>query len=260
MKDKWTAYCVAGLSALFVIGVIGVIVTKPRNQIGITVKAELTTAAVTETEPDESSAENTVSRIQTTLTESLSQECELPAETAPPERNLNQASAEDLKRVSGIGDALAEAILSAREACGGFASREQLSEISGIGDILMQRIMAEFEIPDEVFPTAPEPEPQPEPLPEPDPEPEDPVYYINVYDANTVTREELLTIPDMTEEKADAVLQMRDNLKGYHGIYEISLAEGISGEYFEYVLKEHLYIVGDPHSTAAPQETDDPAP
>ena len=59
MKDKWTAYCVAGLSALFVIGVIGVIVTKPRNQIGITVKAELTTAAVTETEPDESSAEKT---------------------------------------------------------------------------------------------------------------------------------------------------------------------------------------------------------
>ena len=71
----------------------------------------------------------------------------------------------------------------------------------------------------------------------------------------TVTREELLTLPEMTEAKADAILTLRNNLEEFHGIYEISLAEGISGEYFERVLIHYLYIEGDPYSAAQKPES-----
>ena len=145
------------------------------------------------------------------------------------------------------------AILSAREACGGFTSRMQLCEIGGIGTKLMQRIMTEFEIQDEI--TEPD---QPEPLPDnfdsgAESSAED-SYYINVYDLNTVTREQLLTIPEMTESKADAILAMRGELKGYYSVYELTLADGISGEYFEQVLSRCLYVEGDPNSHPAEQE------
>lgn len=163
----------------------------------------------------------------------------------PAEHNLNLADAADLQRVSGIGAALAEAIIADREQRGGFIYRAQLLEISGVGEQLLSRIMDEFEIPDEQPPPAAEvltehDEPTEEVIAE---SPQ--VYY---YNANTVTREELLTLPDMTEQCADAILAMRESLGSYHGIYEIMLAEGISGAYFENVLHEYLYVEGDPNS------------
>ena len=254
MKDKWTACWVTGLFALAAIGALGMMLSKPRTKLEISVKAETSAAAETEPETVDTSAYTSVSVSRTIQTSATAAETQPHAETAPPERNLNRASAEDLKRVSGIGDVLAEAIISARNARGGFTSRLQLCEVSGIGENLTERIMAEFEIPDEVFPD--EAPPEPGILPEPDQEPaeSEAVYYINVYDANAVTREELLTLPDMTEEKADAILKLRGALGSFRGIYEMAFAEGISGEYFEHVLRTHLYVEGDPHSIARPAE------
>ena len=79
-------------------------------------------------------------------------------------------------------------------------------------------------------------------------------YYINVYDLNTVTREQLLTIPEMTEARTDAILAMRSELKGYYSVYELTLADGISGEYFEKVLIRYLYVEGDPNSQPGGQD------
>ena len=58
----------------------------------------------------------------------------------------------------------------------------------------------------------------------------------------------------MTESKADAILAMRGELKGYYSVYELTLADGISGEYFEQVLSRYLYVEGDPNSHPAEQE------
>ena len=58
----------------------------------------------------------------------------------------------------------------------------------------------------------------------------------------------------MTEAKADAILALRDQLGQFRGIYEVGLAEGISGEYFEHVLIHYLYIEGDPDSVAQKTE------
>ena len=258
MKDKWRLCRAAGIAALLCIGAAGLYLDRPRAKLEITVQKESSFAAATVENPAVTTANTTTTGVHTTDTTHAKPTAAASAGTEPPanfsqEHDLNLATAEDLKRVEGIGDALAAAIISAREACGGFTSRQQICEISGIGTKLMQRIMTEFEIRDEI--TEPE---QPEPLPEQsgsetESSAEDP-YYINVYDLNTVTREQLLTIPEMTEAKADAILAMRGELKGYYSVYELTLADGISGEYFEQVLSRCLYVEGDPNSHPAGQE------
>lgn len=258
MKDKWRICWGTGIAALLCIGAAGLYLDRPHTKLEITVQKESSFTAVTVENPAVTTANTTTTGVHTTDTTHIKQTAAASAGTEPPaksvqEHDLNLATAEDLKRVEGIGDALAAAILSAREACGGFTSRQQLCEIGGIGTKLMQRIMTEFEIQDEI--TEPD---QPEPLPEQSwPEAESSAedsYYINVYDLNTVTREQLLTIPEMTESKADAILAMRGELKGYYSVYELTLADGISGEYFEKVLSRCLYVEGDPNSHPAGQE------
>lgn len=54
--------------------------------------------------------------------------------------NLNTCSAEELMTVDGIGEARAQAIISYRDYLGGYTSVEQLKNISGIGDAVYERI------------------------------------------------------------------------------------------------------------------------
>lgn len=54
--------------------------------------------------------------------------------------NLNSCTKEELMAIDGIGEARAEAIIAYREQLGGYTSIEQLKEISGIGDALYEQI------------------------------------------------------------------------------------------------------------------------
>ena len=169
-----------------------------------------------------------------------------------PDRNLNTADAAALKRVSGIGDVLADAILAYRDAHGGFWRRAELLEIDGIGETLAARIMDEFEIPGELPPEEPQPEHEQPQTPEQTMEQaleSEPEPAAERYELNAVTREELLRIPDMTEALADSILQMREKIGGYTGIYELLLVQEIKGSYFNEILRNYLYIDGDPLSS-----------
>ncbi|WP_445382726.1 helix-hairpin-helix domain-containing protein [Robiginitalea sp. IMCC43444] len=63
-------------------------------------------------------------------------------------RNLNHASAEDLKKVNGIGPVLSRRILNFRKALGGFRSGSQLYDVYGLEEEVANRVLKRFQVPD----------------------------------------------------------------------------------------------------------------
>ena len=161
-------------------------------------------------------------------------------------RDLNLASAEDLQRVEGIGTALAAEIIAFRDARGGFTRRSELLEISGIGAVLAERILAEFEIPNELplLTTAVQTAPPRTDAPPAETEQSTEIMteYPVCFDLNMVTREELLLIPDMTEENADRILSLRADIGHFSNIRELAYIPTLSGSYILDVLADYLYI------------------
>ena len=167
-------------------------------------------------------------------------------------RDLNLATAADLQRVEGIGEALAAEITAFRDAHGGFTRRAELLEISGIGEVLAERILAEFEIPNELPPLttalqtiSPQTETEPTEPSEPSKPAETteiPTTYPVCFDLNIVTKEELLLIPQMTEENADAILSLRAEMGHFSNIRELAFVQKLDEHYILDVLADYLYI------------------
>lgn len=65
---------------------------------------------------------------------------QLESGTPAEKININTASAEDLDFLPGIGAVLAERIVDYREEHGGFRSLEEIKEVSGIGDATYEEI------------------------------------------------------------------------------------------------------------------------
>jgi len=51
--------------------------------------------------------------------------------------NINEAGAEKLQQINGVGDARASAIVDYREANGSFDSVDELTEVDGIGEVTL---------------------------------------------------------------------------------------------------------------------------
>ena len=206
--------------------------TIPTNS--ATLPTETTTILSSETLPKTSTTNSKNSRSTKTIsttaiidpTESKQEEIpEIPQET---ERiveyplNLNTATLEELCTLPEIGETIAQAILNYREQIGGFINREQLLEVSGIGEhrysVIAPLLMIENEQPLPVQSPAPEPEPQPDPepvpveeAPQPIPEPPPTETPENLYiNLNTTTKEQLMLLPNCTEQIADKILVLRD--------------------------------------------------
>ncbi len=61
------------------------------------------------------------------------------------------------------------------------------------------------------------------------------------YDLNTITREELISLPGIGEAKADAILQMRDALGGFSNLSQLLDVDGIGEATYEQIVP-YLYI------------------
>ena len=240
MTRKHAAWITGGLCAAGI-----VLLAATRHQLKepmlITVQSESVTVAeiAAETAPLRSPDPKPLTR--TTPAETICHTTVTEYKITAPDRNLNTADAAALKRVSGVGDVLAAEIIAFRESIGGFTSRAQLLEIRGIGADLAERIMTEFAIPDE----------QPE-EPATAEEPDMPGYaeapaetqaqIPERFNLNTVTKEQLMQLPGMSESAADAILSLRERLNGYQNLNELIFAEGLDPAYIRDVLSERLYL------------------
>ena len=217
----------------------------------------------------QSTAQTTkTTRTQTTKTaasetETTAAETMESAATTAVIYDLNLADVSSLMRVQGIGEKLAIEIIAYRNALGGFTRRSQLTEIYGIGETLMENIMREFvivgELPEPETTAPPETEMRETVPPEttaettktsivttevPPPEPQN---------LNEVGREALLEIPGMTEELADRILNLREQIGEFRTVFELTLLEGIGAAFITEKLCPYLYVEGDTYFAAMTQ-------
>ena len=243
MPEKQERIIAAGLAALLATVLMTVLMRQPEQPVIVSVQTKTPPVAEIGTVPSAAATEKQPVAAPSVTASRSDQSKDEVLQCTTPDYNLNTADEAALQEVSGVGAVLAAEIIAYRDSAGGFIRRSQLLKIPGIGETLAARIMERFYIPDEQPDPVPE-VPQDAGTPEIESAPAEPQEQeIQMLNLNTAERRDLLRLPEMTEELADAILSMREQLGGYQNLHELLLVDGLSPEYFEHTLREHLYIV-----------------
>lgn len=144
--------------------------------------------------------------------------------------NINTATAEELRALPGIGEAKSKAIIQYRDIYGEFSDIEEIKNVSGIGEKLFEGIRDHITVGDRSQTTdKPTPDlPPDEPLPDGTSKPGQNA----LVNLNTAAAEELMTLPDIGEDKAAAILKYRSVHGGFSDIREIMNISGINENTF----------------------------
>lgn len=183
-----------------------------------------------------------------TATKAVTAQVSAEAVTEPLMININTAQKEDFMRLSGIGDAIADEIISFRTENGGFNNIEELMCVSGIGDVKFSQIK-EFVFVENPFYPQPETENTTDIIFEdiPDEEITEPVeetHEITLADIapvniNTADIDGLMLLPYVDEETAERIIALREEISVFSNVYEIMLVEGLTksqcSEIIEYI-------------------------
>lgn len=203
------------------------------------------------------SATNVIQTKVTGTTKSVNTQASSQAVTEPLMININTAQKEDFMLLSGIGDAIADEIISFRTANSGFNNIEELMCVSGIGEAKFSQIKDYIFVENPVYPQ-PETEPATEPEIAPDDiiedisdeefiEPTEEAHELTLEEIapiniNTAEIDELMLLPYVDEEIAERIIALRYEITVFHNVYEILLVEGLSksqcSEIIEYITVE----------------------
>jgi competence ComEA-like helix-hairpin-helix protein len=130
--------------------------------------------------------------------------------------DLNEASANQLQKVYGVGEKLSERIIKYRNKFeGGFIADSQLSEVYGLSPEVIERIKNDFAV---KTPRA-----------------------INTFNLNTAMRDELVTIPYIDYEVANNIIEERTLRDGFKSLEELTKVEDFPINKIE-IIKLYLHL------------------
>lgn len=147
--------------------------------------------------------------------------------------NINEATAEELEKLEGIGEETAYNIIVYRGEIGGFANINEIKNVNGIGESKFEAIKEHIYVEN---PYERESGTETETAVEPTQEAEheitsaaeavtEPITVQFPLDLNTATKEELMQLPHVTEETADRIIWFREETGGYSHVYELLYIE-----------------------------------
>lgn len=177
--------------------------------------------------------------------------------------DLNSATKDELMQIDGIGEATADKIIGKRTELGGFKNMDQLLDIDGIGEGTVQNLRQyayiENEQPlngqavagisqDSAGGEANQNEEGTVPIISWHDHEENPVSEAEtesdwMLDLNTAEFEDFMLIPGMTEEIADEILNVRDEIGRYSDVHELLMVDGMTNDFWKIVI-EYVEIRG----------------
>ncbi|WP_353778195.1 helix-hairpin-helix domain-containing protein [Winogradskyella sp. 3972H.M.0a.05] len=137
------------------------------------------------------------------------------SKTFEQKKDLNTATAEELKTVNGLGDKLSQRIVKYRKRLGGFSSEEQLNEVYGLSGEVINNIKKDFAL-------------------------KTPKKIVKV-DLNVATSEELVKIPHIDYEIAHNIIEQRTLREGYKSLDELTKVKEFPVDKFE-IIKLYLKL------------------
>ncbi len=158
--------------------------------------------------------------------------------------SLNSITHDELVCIKGIGDSTADKILNYRDSIGYFTSRYQLLEINGIGESKMNTIMEYTYIENEDLNYGQEEQVEQYADNQGDVQYQDAPVENTVQfplNLNTATLEELCAIPNVNDEIAQDILNLRNEIQFFSNTYELLYCDSIS-EQFLSEIESYIYV------------------
>lgn len=145
--------------------------------------------------------------------------------------DINSASADELTKLKGIGEVLAQEIISYRESSGGFRNIEEIMNVKGIGEGIFNDIRDHIYVTDPVYDKPEEfstSEDTPEDVQQETEEHAPTLEELSPIKINTAERDVLLLLPHVDEDIADRIIDFRERAGGFKSEYELLLIDGLS--------------------------------